>query len=235
MLRNKLFFGIIFIVAVLFLISMLETYGIMISFDTLKEARMEIRYELMDNPIQGAIIYSLVYIAAIALSLPVAAALTVLSGFLFGGVAGTAIVVFSATTGATLIFILARFFFRDYFTRKLGSKLEVVDREMRDHGVRDIFLLRLMPIVPFSLINVAAALTSVRLKHYVIATFFGIIPFTYIYVKAGERLSEIGSLQDVVSLQTLIVVSLVVFAAVLPMFIHRRWKKNDRDVENAES
>lgn len=228
MLRRKLFLGIVFVTLALFVYAILEMKGIMISFETLKAARMDIRHALMENPIQGALIYSLLYIVAIALSLPVATALTVFSGFLFGSFWGTVVVVISATIGATIIFILARFFFRDFFVQKFGARLAPVEREMQDHGLRNIFFLRLMPIVPFALINVAAALTGAKTKDYVLATLFGIAPFTFIYVKAGMRLGELESLRDVVSFQTLIVVSLLVFAVALPIFI-KRYRKRARD------
>lgn len=221
LLLAALYLGI-FVVAYLFI----KRYGIMLSFEALMEARHEIESSLMKNPVLGAMLFSVIYISAIALSLPVATALTVLSGFLFGTILGTFIVVVSATVGAAIIFLLARYIFRDYFAKKIGDRISVVNRELTEHGFRDVLLLRLTPIVPFSFINIATALTSVRLRQYVLATAVGIVPFTFVYVQAGTRLAEIQSLSDIVSLQTVVVVSLVVVAAAIPFFIGRRRKEN---------
>ena len=213
-------FGLVFVVVVTVLFVYLETHGMLPSFKMVQEQRMEIEGFLMRDPVLGVVIFSALYIAAIAFSLPFATPLTVLSGFLFGPVLGTIIVVVSATIGATIIFILARFFFRRFFTRKLGDKLEVVNNEFTNHGFVDVLLLRLAPIVPFALINVATALTSVSFKNYVLATLIGIVPFTFIYVQAGAELARIQRIRDILSLETILTISLIV-AVVGLLFVTR--------------
>lgn len=198
--------------------------GIIPSFTDLKESREGIESLLMENYLIGVFLYSVVYLTVVALSLPVATPLSVLAGFLFGTIVGTAVVIVSATIGATLIFLLTRFFFHDYFLEKFGSRLETFNKEMEHHGFRDILYLRLMPIVPFLLINVGAAFTKVKTRDYVLATLIGIAPFSFVYVAAGTRIAEVESLSDIISLKTFLVVSLLVAATAIPLFLKKRKK-----------
>ena len=214
--------GLLFIACVVGLIFYLEMHSMIPTFAMIQEERNMIEASIMRDPTVGVLIFSSIYITAIALSIPVATPLTVLSGFLFGPVLGTAVVAFSATVGGTIIFSLARFFFGRFFERKFGEKLEVVNRELRDNGFRDILLLRLTPIIPFSLINVATALTQVKLRDYIFATFIGTIPFTFVYVLAGTQLADIEMLSDILSLEVILVVSLLVVVAALPVILRRR-------------
>ena len=120
--------------------------------------------------------------------------------------------VVGATFGATIIFILARFFFRDFFVRIFESRLATLDRDFETHGFRNILFLRLTPLVPFSLINVAAAISKVKMRDYVVGTFLGIIPFAYVYVEAGNQLAHITSANDAVPFKIVIVRSLIAIA-----------------------
>ena len=214
--------GLIFVAAVATLFVYLKMHGMLPSFEMVQEQRMAIEAFLMRDPVLGIGIFACIYIVAIALSLPVATPLTILSGFLFGRVLGTVIVVVSATVGATIIFVLTRFFFHRFFTRKFGDRLEVVNNEFTNHGFFDVLFLRLIPVIPFALINVGTALTSVRLQNYVLGTLLGIIPFTFIYVQAGTQLAHIKRVEDILSFETLLTVSLVVAGAAFVFFINRR-------------
>lgn len=220
--REKI--GFVLVVLVVFGIYLASLYGMVPSFVELRDLRHLFSQYVDMHPVLGGSLFILTYITAVALSLPIATALTVLAGFLFGVMLGTILVVLGATVGATIIFILARYFFRNFFESHFGARLSSVNEELRANGFRDVLLLRLTPLVSFSLLNVATALTKVRLRQYVPATLFGIVPFTLIYVKAGTRLSEIDSLGDVLSLQTLLVVSLVVASAFVPIILRRRKK-----------
>ena len=149
----------------------------------------------------------LIYIVAVALSVPIATPLSVLAGFLFGTAFGTVLVVFSATAGATAIFILARYLFRDFFSAKAERFMATVKLESTKNGFRDILIARLIPAVPFSVINIVAGLTHVRLRDYVLATVLGIVPFSFVYVHAGTSLAEIQSVRDIASTETAMILS----------------------------
>lgn len=207
--------GLLLAVVIGATVTSLSYFGMLPTFEELKESRHEFSTYVDMHPALSIIVFSLIYIVAVALSVPIATPLSILSGFLFGTVVGTFLVVFSATIGATVIFLLARYFFRDFFEEKFRTRIDTLKVESMLNGFRDILILRLIPAVPFALINVAAGFTRVRLREYVLATLFGIIPFSFVYVHAGMRLSEITSVKDILSSETFMFLSRVVVVLVV--------------------
>jgi uncharacterized membrane protein YdjX (TVP38/TMEM64 family) len=138
------------------------------------------------------IAYMLAYTVAPVLALP-GAPLSLAGGYLFGGLWGTVYTVIGAGTGATLAFLLARFLGREFVGKILKGKVQALDEGIAGHGLQVVFFLRLVPLMPFNLLNYAAGLSRVSLRHYVIATYFGIIPGTFAYVYLGSNLSSVGS------------------------------------------
>lgn len=136
-------------------------------------------------------IYMLVYISAIALSFPGAVFLTLIGGFLFGPYFGTLYVIFSATIGAACIFFAVRFAFEPFFRKRTAKWIEKLRIGFQKNSVQYLLFLRLMPIFPFWIINIAAALLGVRTSIFLLTTFFGIIPATFIYTLLGNGLGEI--------------------------------------------
>lgn len=216
--------GFVCLAVLAFGIYLASLYGMIPSFVELREARHDFSAYVDMHPILGGGLFVSVYVIAAMLSLPITTALAVLAGFLFGTMLGTFSVAVGATIGATIIFIVVRYFFRNFFESHVGARMNSMSEEFRSNGFRDVLLLRLIPLIPFALLNVAIALTKVRLRQYVPATLMGILPFTFIYVNAGERLSEINSLDDVLSFRMLLVVSLVVTSAFVPIILRRRKK-----------
>ncbi len=127
----------------------------------------------------GLFVYALLYLAATAALLP-AAVLTLWAGYAYGPVAGTFLVLPVATTAATFAFLLGRTIGRPWVARRLGGdpRLAAADEAIGRDGRRIVFLLRLSPIFPFSVLNYALSLTRVRLRDYVLATSFGMLPGT---------------------------------------------------------
>lgn len=222
LLKRRSTLGILFFGAVAVVLWYLQSVGAFPDFSMIKMYRMDVELYLMQNLFTGIVIFSLIYIVAIGLSLPFATPLTILSGFLFGNLLGTGIVSFSATLGATLALILIRFFFYSDFSERFAHRLRWVNNELTGHGFRDIFILRLTPIVPFSLINIGAALTTIKVRDFFFATLLGTVPFTFVYVNAGTQIAKIDSPSDIVSLPVLLGISLLVLVASLPLIIRRR-------------
>jgi uncharacterized membrane protein YdjX (TVP38/TMEM64 family) len=139
--------------------------------------------------------YGLIYLATVALSIPGAALLTVLGGFLFGWLVGGVIVVMAATAGATIIFLVARTSLGDVLARRAGPRLNALARGFRDDAFNYLLFLRLVPAFPFWLVNIAPALFNVRLATFVAATFVGIIPATFAFAFLGSGLDRIIAAQ----------------------------------------
>ena len=166
-------------------------------------------------------IASLVYAGAIALSLPGGLVLSLAMGFVFGRWIGTVLVVIAATLGATLVFLAARYLFADAARRRLGAAGERIIAGFNENAFAYLLFLRLVPLFPFFLVNLAAAFTAVPLRTYVLATLVGIVPGTFVYVNLGQTLGRIESLDGVVSRETVLAFVLLGVLALAPV----AWKR----------
>lgn len=136
-------------------------------------------------------LYTVLYALVVALSLPVAAPLTLAGGFLFGWFVGGLATVIAATGGAVAIFVLARTALAEPLSRRAGPRLDKLRAGFQEDAVNYLLFLRLVPAFPFWLVNLAPALLGVSLRDYVIATFFGIIPGTFAFALAGAGLGSV--------------------------------------------
>lgn len=137
------------------------------------------------------LIFMTVYTAATAVSLPVGSLLSIAGGFLFGWVLGTGMVVIAATLGATLVFLIAKTILGDALRARAGPRLEKMAKGFEENALHYLLVLRLVPLFPFWLVNVAPAFLGVGLATYVLATFAGIIPGTFVIVFFGAGLGSI--------------------------------------------
>lgn len=162
-----------------------------------------------------------VYVAATAFSLPGGLVLSLTVGFLFGRWIGTALVVVAATIGATLVFTAARYVFADAARRRLGAFGERINAGFTENAFSYLLFLRLVPLFPFFLVNLAPAFTSIPLATYALATFVGVIPGTFVFVNLGQTLGRIESLQGLVSAETLGAFALLGVFALVPVAIRK--------------
>jgi len=170
-----------------------------LTLESLKEHRQLLQQMAIDTPLASALVFMAIYIVQTALSLPGAAILSLSAGLLFGSILGTLYAVVAATIGATLAFIVTRYLLHDPVQRKFGTRLEGINQELAQRGFNYLLFLRLVPLFPFFLINLAAGLTRLPLRTFVLATMLGIIPGGFVYVNAGAGLAAINSLGDVAS------------------------------------
>jgi len=157
-----------------------------------------------------------VYIIQTALSLPGATILSLAAGAIFGPVLGTVYAVSAASIGATLAFLVTRYLLRDMVLARFGDRLETMNRELELRGFNYLLFLRLVPVFPFFLINLAAGLTRLPLRVFVTGTLIGIIPGGFVYVNAGASLATITSLAGVASPRVLGSFALLGLFALLP-------------------
>jgi uncharacterized membrane protein YdjX (TVP38/TMEM64 family) len=135
----------------------------------------------------GPVIFVSVYVVATVLFVP-GSVLTLGAGAVFGVALGSVCVSISATLGATAAFLVGRYLARDAIARKIerNEKFAAIDRAVADEGWKIVFLTRLSPVFPFTLLNYAFGLTRVRLSHYVLASWIGMMPGTVMYVYLGS-------------------------------------------------
>ena len=144
-----------------------------------------------------------IYIVQTALSLPGAAILSLAAGAIFGAVMGTVFANIAATIGACLAFLVTRYLLRDAVLARFGDRLEGINRELEQRGLNYLLFLRLVPVFPFFLINLAAGLTRLPLRTFLLGTMVGIIPGGFVYCNAGASLATITSLSGIVSWRVL--------------------------------
>jgi len=167
-----------------------------------------------------------VYIIQTALSLPGAAILSLAAGAIFGTIMGTVYAVVSASIGATLAFLVTRYLLRDFVLARFGSRLEGMNRELEQRGFNYLLFLRLVPIFPFFLINLAAGLTRLPLRTFMIGTLLGIIPGGFVFVNAGASLATITSLSGILSPRVLGSFALLGLFALLPVFYNKLTRRH---------
>jgi len=143
------------------------------------------------NYVLALLVFMIVYTGAVALSLPGALVLTILGGFLFGWAVGGVITVIAATLGAVIIFLAARTSLGDTLASKAGPWMEKLSGGFRKDAFNYMLFLRLVPVFPFWLVNIAPAIAGVGLGTYTIATLIGIIPGTFAFSLAGSGLDSI--------------------------------------------
>ena len=130
------------------------------------------------------------YIILTALGMPMVV-MTLIGGFTFGVVKGTIYVLIGANLGANLAFELARFLGRDFVSRYIKGPIDRIDQQLRNQGFLRILQFRLIPVIPFNLLNVAAGLSGIRKLHYVLGTLIGIVPASFIYVYTAASLIQV--------------------------------------------
>ncbi len=141
-------------------------------------------------------LFFVIYVAAVALSFPGASLLTIGGGFLFGWIVGGATTVVAATMGATVIFLVARSSFGAFLTQKAGPFVEKLASGFRSDAFNYLLFLRLTPVFPFWLVNIAPALFQVPLRTYVLSTAVGILPGTFAFAFIGAGLDSVVAAQE---------------------------------------
>jgi len=161
------------------------------SFEQLREHRQLLNDQVAEQPLLSALIYMLIYIFVVAFSLPGGAVMTLTGGFLFGALMGGIYTVIGATLGATVIFLIAKTSLGDALLHKAGGNIKSMQRGFEENAMSYMFVLRLVPLFPFFIVNLAPAFLGVPLRTYIIATFFGIMPATFVFSLAGSGLGTV--------------------------------------------
>lgn len=143
----------------------------------------------------GAAVYAAVYMLAPVVMFP-ASLLTLAAGFLYGPWWGTLLVSPASVVGATLAFLLGRTAGRERVARKIENdpRFSAIDAAVGKNGLKIIFLLRLSPVFPFTLLNYALGVTRVRLRDYILGSFLGMLPGTFLYVYLGSSVANLAAL-----------------------------------------
>ena len=173
--------------------------GRFLSFEQLKASQASFAELHAAQPLTVAAVYFLIYVAATALSFPGATIITLAGGAIFGLWQGLLIVSFASTIGATLAFVASRFVLRDWVEAKFGSRLADINAGVDKEGAFYLFTLRLIPVVPFFLINLLMGLTRMKTWTFFWVSQVGMLAGTAVFVNAGTQLAQLDSLQGILS------------------------------------
>jgi uncharacterized membrane protein YdjX (TVP38/TMEM64 family) len=205
------------------------------SFDQLKAHRESLQLSVSDNPVLAALCFMLIYTLSTALSVPGAAFLSIAGGFLFPQPFATIYVVLGASLGACLIFLAAKTALHDFLKAKAGGLLDSMSEGFQENAASYLLFLRLVPVFPFWLVNLAPAFFGVSLLTFAWTTCIGITPGAFVFTQAGAGLGAIFDSGESFSIGGLFnyqmkiaLISLGVFA-LIPIVIKKIKRKKTND------
>lgn len=167
-----------------------------VSLETLVRHRMAIEAFISAHAVVAVAVFMLVYVVAVALSIPGALFLTISSGVLFGTLVGGFAAVVSATIGATIIFLVAKSACGETLVRRAGPLARKLADGFCANAFSYLLFLRLVPAFPFFLVNLVPALVGVRLSTFIGATAIGIVPATFAFAFLGSGLDSVIAAQE---------------------------------------
>lgn len=192
---------VIILILIGIVLSVVKSSGLdqYLTFEYIKANQAQFQEYYQANEVLTVTIYFIGYILTTALSIPGATILTLLGGALFGLGTGLIIISFASSIGATLAFLISRTLLRDYVEKKYGSKLKGINQGVEKEGAFYLFTLRLVPIFPFFLINLAMGLTKIKTLTFFFVSQLGMLAGTAVYVNAGVQLAELDNLKGIMS------------------------------------
>lgn len=162
-----------------------------LTLDLLRENRDVLKAWVAENKTTAVLAFIAVYVAVAAFSLPVSALVSITGGFLFGSVLGAAWGVTGATIGATILFLVARSALGEPLRQRFAAQAKALEDGFKANAFSYMMLLRLVPLFPFWLVNLAAAFTGVSARTFVATTFVGIIPGAFVFASIGSGLNAL--------------------------------------------
>jgi uncharacterized membrane protein YdjX (TVP38/TMEM64 family) len=210
----------------------LEQY---VSFNALRDNREVLLALVHRYGLLASLAYVVAYATVVMLSLPGGAVLSITGGFLFGTVWGTVHIVFSATLGATLLFLIAKTSVGDLLRATAGPWLQRMQAGFQENALSYLLVLRLVPLFPFFVVNLVPAFLGVALSTYILGTFVGIIPGALVYASVGAGLGSLFdtggefSAKDVLTPQILTALIGLALLALIPV-VYKKFKRRTTGV-----
>jgi uncharacterized membrane protein YdjX (TVP38/TMEM64 family) len=146
-----------------------------------------------DSPFSTALIFFAIYVLSTAISQPSSAILSIASGIIFGRSLGIPLALIACTLGGTLAFLSSRYLLHDFIKKRFSQQYHKVNRGVEKDGAFYVFSLRMVPVIPFWLLNLVMGLTTMKTSHFCFATLLGMLPITAILVHFG---AEIGAIEN---------------------------------------
>lgn len=220
-------FGVVVIAMVIFYLWLGFDW---LDFEFLKKRHDLIHAWSLVHPIQAALMFIMIYAVVVALSLPGGAVLSIFGGALFPQPLSTIYVVIGATLGASALFTAAKTAFGPFFRRRAKGKLTRLKKGFKKGEVSYLLFVRLVPLFPFWLVNLAAAFANIRSRTFLWTTALGIIPGSFVFTQAGRGVSSIFehktlSTHSVLNIHVWIALGALGIFALMPILV--KWMRHD--------
>ncbi len=170
-----------------------------ITFESVKLYQAILIKFFEDNPHLFLFFYFITYVILTSFSLPGATVLTIVGGGIFGIFVGTIVVSFASSIGATFAMLISRYLARKWVQKKFSKEMQKINHRINMEGIYYLIFLRLLPLIPFFVVNLVMGLTSVRTVTFFWVSQLGMLPATIVYVNAGLQLNNLNSISDVYS------------------------------------
>lgn len=185
-------------VAAIFFVSGLDHF---LTFDALRYNHNNLYEYIIGQGIFGISLYILIYTLSVTFSVPGTAVLTIAGGLLFGQWFGTFYAIVGATLGSISLFLIARMVLGDVLKKRAGPAMKKMEAGFQENALSYLLVLRLIPLFPFFLVNIVPALLGINLRTYVIGTFFGIMPGSFVYATVGAGIGSVFEQNEKFSMQ----------------------------------
>lgn len=195
-----------------------------LSFDDLKKNAAWLKQQAECNLWKTIVGYCGMYVGVVLCSLPGVSLINIVGGFLFGLIFGVFWIVVAATSGALLFFLIIRYIIGDVIHLRYAHRLIAFNRKVDQKGWLYLLLLRFIPVVPFFMVNMLAALTKIRLSTFVWTTAVGVLPSAIVFAYVGTQFMHIQSVADIFSFSVLLAFAGLLLLMLIPLVISRYLK-----------
>lgn len=156
-----------------------------------------------DRPVSAVALFFVLYVGVTGLSVPAAMVLSLTAGAIFGRWVGTPLAVTAAASGATVSFLSCRYLFRDWVRERFGRRLAPIESGLTRDGPVYLLTIRLLPVVPYFVVNLAAGLTPMRVRTFFLVSWLGMLPAGFMYVNLGTGAANAERVRDLISAEVM--------------------------------
>jgi len=221
--RGKIFFGLVFFTIII--VGYIFDFNKVLSFDTIKATYQDIQILINKNYILYYSAFFILYIVVTAFALPISLIKTLLAGALFGFWPGLILVSFASSIGSTFCFLFSRYALRAYIQKRFSNYLEKINKGIETDGWLYLLFLRLSPIFPFFIINLVFGLTKMKTLEFYVVSQIGMFIATAIFVNAGVQISNLNSLEEILSFKIVASLTVIGLFPLLVKYIYKMIKK----------
>ncbi|MDA8779059.1 VTT domain-containing protein [Candidatus Pelagibacter bacterium] len=220
---KKIFFGLVFFTIII--VGYIFDFNKILSFDTIKATYQDIQILINKNYILYYSAFFILYIVLTAFALPISLIKTLLAGALFGFWPGLILVSFASSIGSTFCFLFSRYALRAYIQKRFSNYLEKINKGIETDGWLYLLFLRLSPIFPFFIINLVFGLTKMKTLEFYVVSQIGMFIATAIFVNAGVQISNLNSLEEILSFKIVASLTVIGLFPLLVKYIYKMIKK----------